>query len=98
VLGVFFFPIGLLAVIMFGSLSGLNPALLIRSIRGTFAEYCGLLALLGALLGLAYAMSAFLPKAVALMAGLFWLYLLVILGHLLGRFYFRNEQKLCWDV
>jgi phage FluMu protein Com len=98
VLGVFSFPMGLLAVIMFDSLSGLNPALLLRSIRGTFAEYCGLLLLLCFLLALAYAMNAFLPGIITLMAGLFWLYLLVILGHLLGRFYFRNEQKLCWDV
>ncbi|MCJ7675911.1 MAG: hypothetical protein MUO33_12290, partial [Sedimentisphaerales bacterium] len=39
--GVFFFPIGLLAVVMFNSGAAFNPVLLIGSIFSTFLPYCG---------------------------------------------------------
>jgi hypothetical protein len=34
--------------------------------------------------------------AYASIAGIF--YLMLVAGHLLGRFYFRHEQKLNWEV
>ena len=41
--GVLFLPIALLAFIMFDSISGLNPFLLIGSIRSTFVPYCAMI-------------------------------------------------------
>ena len=43
--GMFFFPMGVLAVVMFDSLNGLKPALLVRSIASTFFHYCALVVL-----------------------------------------------------
>lgn len=43
--GVFFFPMGILAVVMFGSISGVNPILIVRSIISTFVQYCGFVVL-----------------------------------------------------
>jgi hypothetical protein len=43
--GVFFFPMAILAVVMFGTINGANPILLIRSIISTFLQYCGFIVL-----------------------------------------------------
>lgn len=98
--GVFFFPMVLLAVIMFDSLWGLNPVLLIRSIFSTFFRYCGLVACvcgLGAMIAIIMRISpqsrtlAFLLQAV-------FIYLAMVMVHSLGRFYYRNQEKLNWEV
>jgi len=97
---VLFFPMGLLAVIMFDSFSGLNPLLLIGSIFSTFFQYCGLI-LLYCTFGYLFAkiisvlpwsgFSNYIPVTVIL-------YLLMVAAHLLGRFYFRYKEKLYWEV
>jgi hypothetical protein len=110
-LGIFTFPMGLLAVIMFDSFSGLNPILIIGSIFSAFIPYCGLVLFLGAIvllvrliipaLALITAMDGFLGFVGLLLlygAGVVNFYLLMIIGHLLGRFYFRYEKKLKWEV
>ncbi|MFB0524784.1 MAG: hypothetical protein ACETVZ_04545 [Phycisphaerae bacterium] len=108
--GVFFFPIGILAVVMFDSVNGLNPVLLIRSIVSTFLQYCGLVILfygLGVLFGiLLYMVVSILPRFGVLsymflayiLFNIFFLYVLLIAAHLLGRFYWRYEEKLNWEV
>ena len=96
----FFFPIGLLAVIMFDSFSALNPLLLIPSIFSTFFQYCGLV-LLFCFFG--YILAKFI-------SGLPWsgflnyvpvaviIYLTMVAAHLLGRFYWRYQENLYWEV
>ncbi|MHC4150442.1 MAG: hypothetical protein ACYSR5_13300, partial [Planctomycetota bacterium] len=106
--GVFFFPMGLLAVIMFNSSAAFNPLLWIASIFSTFFPYCGLVLMVG---GIGFVLrhvirlqpqdgplgriGTFISGAVLL-----WilLYLLFVVGHLLGRFYWRYQKRLNWEV
>jgi hypothetical protein len=99
-IGGFFFPMALLAVVMFEGLHGLNPVLLIGSILKMHVRYlvlvpfCYLLCLLipvaGYCLVKAWALSYLLLFAA--------FYQLLILAHLLGRFYWKNEERLNWDA
>ena len=97
---VFFFPMGFLAVIMFDSINGLNPILLIGSILSTFFQYLGLLFLffiLGWLI-----VQIFSATFVSVILNFFLLativYLALVTAHLLGRFYWRNQEKLRWGI
>jgi len=108
--GMFFFPMGILAVVMFDSVNGLKPTLLIRSIASTFFHYCGLVILfygLGVLfVGLLVRMRSVSIHSslfswlflVYIFSNIFFIYLLLISGHLLGRFFYRYEDKLYWEA
>jgi len=108
--GMFFFPMGALAVIMFDSVNGLNPVLLLRSIFSTLVQYCGLVILFYGLGILFYIFRAFMIPVMSqrnvisymffayLSFHIFSIYTLLILGHLLGRFYWRYQEKLNWEV
>ena len=95
----FFYPFGLLSVILFDSFSGLDPRVLIRSIRDIFWPYVGLVVLFTVMLLLALIYAAidinFLWKT-AFRFCVF--YLALILAHLTGRFYFRYKDKLQWKI
>lgn len=98
--GVFFLPIGLLAVIMFDSFSALNPILLIRSIFINFWAYCGVVLLFYILGALIWLMSSAISGSLTLSyitAGM-GIYLFMITAHLLGRFYWRYRKKLDWPI
>jgi hypothetical protein len=105
--GVFFLPMGVLAVIMFDSLRALNPILLIKSIFSVFLQYCGIVLIL-CVFG---ALPVIIKREVFLRSttGAQWevylciskiikIYLLLVTAHLLGRFYYRNEKRLYWEV
>ena len=98
--GIFFFPIGLLALAMFDSTSAFNPFLWIRSILSTFFQYCGLVLLFCALGWLvsrvAFSFSQSLFFSYLFGAG--FIYLAMISAHLLGRFYYLNSKRLNWEV
>jgi hypothetical protein len=103
---------GILAVAMFESVSGLNPILIFRSIVSTFLPYCGLVVLfyglsvlfvigiIGSLLGVRGVTGGSLLSAILLiilmLAGFVWL--LLVAAHLLGRFYWLYKEKLNWEV
>jgi len=101
-IGGFVFPMALLAVVMHESLRGLNPLLLIRSIGRTFFQYlvlvpfCYVLCLMFPLAYTFILNSALWHWSYVLQAVAF--YLLLIMAHLLGRFYFKNDEKLYWDA
>ncbi len=108
VAGSFFFPMSLLACIMFDSASGLNPILLIGSIFSTFLQYCGLVLLvIGIIFSFTFlanitgSSNANRPQAITLIFGgvslFLTLYTVFIIAHLIGRFYWRNEEKLNWE-
>jgi len=97
---VFFFPMGLLAVIMFDSAIGLNPRLLVRSISSTFYPYCGLVLLFVTpivIIGMLYTevqesrLWIFIIRSVVT-------YLALVGAHILGRFYWRYQEKFNWDL
>lgn len=99
-LGVFMFPMGLLAVNVLGSFAGLNPIRIMAAALNTLLPYSCIVA--------AYFVIGFLLT----MAGPFWrtyremfyisiagiYYLLLVAGHLLGRFCFKYREKLSWDA
>jgi DNA-directed RNA polymerase subunit RPC12/RpoP len=107
--GVFFFPMGLLAVVMFDSSSAFNPLLWIGSILSTFFQYCGLVLLIA---GISLAFRAMIgigeshaPQQDTIGTGIMgaallcpMLYLVFVVAHLFGRFYWRYQDKLNWEV
>jgi len=86
-------PIALLAVVMFDSVRALNPLLILPSIASVFAPYM-LLALgsclVSGLLVLLY------PHFT--LGGILCAYLLMVMAHVLGRFYLRYEDRLNWEA
>jgi DNA-directed RNA polymerase subunit RPC12/RpoP len=97
---VLFLPMGLLAVVMFDSFSALNPLLLIGSICSTFFQYCGLVLLFYGLVVLSVKIASFLRQSwvLAYISSILFIYLLMVTGHLLGRFYWKYEERLNWEV
>ena len=98
--GGFVLPMGLLAVVMFDSLRALNPMLIISSIFSTFFLYCGLVIFCYGLCTAAAAAGYFLLRSWILgYLFLFVFFYLVLIGaHLLGRFYWKYQDKLNWEV
>ena len=99
----FFFPMSLLAVVVFESWQGLNPILLARSIISTFLPYCALMAVIAAFTFVGISIFRKLPDPQESCLGLFvlWcmsIYLAMIVAHLLGAFCNRYREKLNWDV
>jgi len=96
---VFFLPMGLLAVTLFDSIRGLNPLLLLGSIFSTFFIYCGLVLILGTVAMTVIVLPRMLSgKWAVFVSGYFVMYILLVVAHLLGRFYWRYQEKLNWDV
>lgn len=96
--GGFFLPMALLAVTMFESLAGLNPLLLVGSILSTFVPYCLLVPFCYTLIVL-FPYAAYFVKEIGLpgYVVLFATYCLwLVLAHLLGRFYWKYEERLNW--
>lgn len=95
---VFFFPMALLAVVVLDSPVGLNPRLLYSSISNTFRQYCGLVLLIVAaifligMLGWKWGESGYLAFVVRCVST----YLVFVAAHLLGRFYWKYQEKLNW--
>ena len=100
--GGFLFPMALLAVTMFESLRALNPILVLGSILGAFLPYCVLAAFCCVLC------VPLLSASIRYLIGGQWVvgfpllfasfYLLLVLAHLVGRFCWKYEEKLNWDV
>jgi hypothetical protein len=98
--GIFFFPMGLLALAMFDSASAFNPFLWITSILSTFFQYCSL-ALFFCALGwlVSRVVSSFQQSLFfSYLFGAAFIYLTMVAAHLLGRFYYINSKKLNWEV
>lgn len=97
---IFFYPISFLSIILHDSVSGLNPRILLCSIRDTFWPYLGLVLLF---VLFAWMVGIFFLE---LKPSIFWgfiflfvvCYAAFILAHLTGRFYWRYKEKLKWDL
>jgi hypothetical protein len=101
--GGFFFPMVLLAVVLFDSFNASNPILIIGSIFRTLLPYCGMVLFFyaGALLFMKIDSPVnrfwLLPMVPFLIKGI-QLYMIIVAVGLLGRFYHRYEEKLNWEV
>jgi hypothetical protein len=102
--GAFIYPMTLLAMVMFNSANGLNPLIIIPSIFSTFFQYCGLVVLIAAII-LFYILTVkvlpvnvFVRMVLSPLVRAVELYLAMVAAHLLGRFYFKYQEKLNWEV
>jgi hypothetical protein len=91
------FPIGLLAMVLHDSLSALNPFFLLGSVLRAFFPYMGFVLLLaGIVVGLAWVWPPpIVPSIICLAIGP---YGMLVLAHILGRFYWRNRERLDWGL
>jgi len=98
--GTFFFPMALLAVVLFDAFNALNPILIIGSIFRIFLGYCGLILSFCAFGGLVFVIVLTLKRLPfpALVSNGINLYLLFVAAHLLGRFYWWHKDKLDWGL
>jgi hypothetical protein len=100
--GIFFFPMTLLSIVMFDSIIGLNPILIVTSIFSTFFQYCCVVVMFCIPVGIIAGMLIYLPKNTGFLIQLIlrtvYAYQLLIAGHLLGDFFKRNEERLYWEV
>lgn len=92
-MGIFIFPMLFLAIALFGSVRALSPILVFGSIFDLLLPYCGLLIFL-CLIALLVARITFLAR----FTGVIQIYLLLVMAHSLGRFYWRYKEKLNWEV
>ncbi|MBN2271537.1 MAG: hypothetical protein JXN61_13045, partial [Sedimentisphaerales bacterium] len=98
--GAFLFPMAWLSVIMFDSLTALNPILIIASILSTLFRYLAL--------AVFFYLPAFVIPFLIYVLPRNWvmdhflklvgIYLSMVASHLLGRFYFRAREKLNWEI
>lgn len=100
--GLFLLPMLLLAVVMFDTNEALNPPLIIVSIVSTFLPYCGIVLLFAVPIALTVILSYIGKTTIDLLILLVIraasLYLYMVDACLLGRFFYKNEEKLRWDV
>jgi hypothetical protein len=96
----FLLPMSLLAIVMFDSLQGLNPIILIGSIISTFLPYCVLVAvfLSAGILVVRNMPDTYGSYILIFIVSCIRLYIIMVGAHLLGWFYHRYEQELNWDV
>jgi hypothetical protein len=89
--GVMFFPMGLLAMVLYQDSSALNPFKLLLAIIKCILPYLGLILLLAGVLGV-FALLTRIP----VLGQFFAVYGSFILAHLLGRFYWNNQARIGW--
>jgi len=99
--GAFVFPMVLLSVVWFDSLSGLNPILVGGSILRTFVPYCGFVLLLCGIsllfVAMGFHLNGFYPLPTKdFLIRLVQLYLVFVEIALLGSFYHRHKDRLDW--
>jgi hypothetical protein len=99
-IAIFFYPIGFLSVILFDSVSGFNPRVLVRSIYNTFIPYLGLVLLYVFLAWLIWKMLLVGQDSILwiLVVRFIVFYAAFIVAHLTGRFYWRYQDKLQWNL
>jgi len=108
IIGNFLYPMAIIGVSVQMSIEGLNPIVLIRSVACTFVQYIGLYVLIivviliyyfflaGALFAAIRSGSIGVALLGTILGGLGSFWLLLVLAHILGRFYWRYEEKLNW--
>lgn len=98
--GAFFFPMALLAGVLFDAIHALNPIFIIGSILRTFFTYCGLILSFCAFGGLVFVIVLTLKRLpfLGFVSNGVNLYLLFVAAHLLGRFYWWHKDKLDWSL
>jgi DNA-directed RNA polymerase subunit RPC12/RpoP len=99
-LGVAICPMALVSATMHDSIGGLNPFLLVVSVLRTFLSYLGLILILGLMTFLLFRIQWAVADDFVLrfVVGNAEYYPMLIAAHLVGRFYWRNRERLDWIV
>ncbi len=100
-LGMLFFPMAVLRMVMFDSLfEGLNIFMLIKSIIRTHIYYLWLAFLFFLLFWFYDYVSAHMHDSIVMgmLSKAFYIYVLMVLAHLLGRFFYVHQKRLDWPV
>lgn len=97
VLGGFFFPMFSLRGVMFDSFDSLNPIEILRSILSTFLPYCCLVLFYMVIGGFVVTILLRLPLWRILKTGIIF-YLVFVLAHRSGWFYWWYKDKLGWGL
>ena len=95
--GLFFFPMSLLSVILFDTISGLNPFFIAGSILRTFVSYCFLILFFYILIGFMVFVLP-VPSLFGFIGHALRFYLLLVLANRLGWFYWWHKDKLDWGI
>jgi hypothetical protein len=97
---VFLYPMGLLSVLIHDSVRGLNFRMFTKSISNTFFPYLGLIILFVVPILLIRTLPA--QEQESILSNIIFrsviIYTALIDAHLLGRFYWRYQDKLNWDL
>jgi hypothetical protein len=97
VYGILFLPMSFLRGVMFDSFDALNPILIIRSVFSTLLPYLGLVLFFCVLGGF---VAVILPRLLLwpfLLSGIKF-YLIFVLAHRLGWFYWWYKDRLDWGI
>jgi hypothetical protein len=95
--GILFLPMSFLRGVMFDSFDALNPILIIRSVFSTLLPYCGLVLFFCVLGGFIAIILPRLPLWAFLLSGIRF-YLIFVLAHRLGWFYWWYKDRLDWGI
>jgi hypothetical protein len=95
--GGFFFPMALLRGVLFESFDALNPVDIIKSIIDTFLSYCGLVIFSLVIAGFILAALPRLPIWGFVIDAMRF-YLVFVVVHRLGWFYWWNKDRLGWGL
>jgi hypothetical protein len=97
--GIFLFPMGLLGIVVFDSMAGLDPRLIYKSISNMFWQYCGLVLLFVAAVLLIGVLGQKVKESghLVILVRCAGIYLIFVAAHLLGRFYWKYQEKLNWE-
>jgi hypothetical protein len=95
--GVFFLPMSFLRGVIFDSFDALNPISIIRSIRKTFLPYTGLVLFFLVLGSFVVFVLRFLSLWRFVTEAIIF-YVLFVLAHRIGWFYWWHKDKLDWGV
>jgi ribosomal protein S27E len=97
---VFLYPMGLLSVLIHDSVWGLNFRMFLKSISNTFYPYLGLMILFVVPILLIRMISV--PEQESILSNIIFrfviIYVALIDAHLLGRFYWKYQDRLNWDL
>jgi len=104
IFGVLYFPMAMIGVVLWGSLAGLNPVLIIASIIRVAPSYALVVLTGGALAALVWLAARFgqipIPHLGSAIAGFvyaaFLLYCVTVLMRLCGLLYYCHEERLGW--
>ncbi len=99
-LAIFFYPMGLLSVVLHNSARGFNLRLIFNSITKTILPYLGIVLFIIMPAMLIWIIPMHIKGSLFSNFILHFavVYILMIESHLLGRFYWRYQEKLNWEV